>query len=374
MPDPFGWLAKNVAGPIQQALTGEVPGFLARPLAGTEKQFVMPGGSTGRASLAGGVPVEAGGLGSFQEDYYPLADEARSRLLRSYESGGANREAWISNALLSNPGLPRGVVEESYSTHIFPQVEERLMTPAVPHQEAFWPGKPSSVPGYHSSGKRIIAESGGPDRGLQGGLMQHEYAHAGALGSAFPYNELRDGGEAAEDGWREEYERWHRRRADVGEALAGPEPVRPGAAGWTEGFSKDVRSLDDELYRELFGDPGEQRVIGDTSRATHAGLRAEQKGNIHTLRSLLQEERGSGTVLPRDVKELIEGGRPAGKDYGGVNDLQWMLENRLKVSPERAAEILNLISSRTPQARGAYETALTGSPGSLSSALGRKWA
>ena len=211
----------------------------------------------------------------------------------------------------------------------------------------------------------------------RGGVVQHEVGHAarGAQQRAI---------EAAEDPWptKEEKDEVDRRQEEWSRASGDPYPI-----GWWETWDKDrpavlrdvgrgVQDLDEALWEELWGKYKVADLPGGLSPGQHAGSKAEHRGNITNIRALLQEQRGSGEILPDDVLRLIEGGFSQPREYGGsagAGDLGWMLKNMLKVSPERAVEILNLVSSRTPRARGGYETALTGSPGSLSSALGREW-
>ena len=399
MPDPFGWLAKNVAGPMQQALTGEVPGLLARPLAGTRKQHVVPGGSSGAFLKEGHEVPTASELESFQEKIYPMAEAARARLAKSYEPGGANREAWIQNVQLSNPGAPRDVVERMYAEQVLPTIVSELKAPILRgsgggkrHLSYFSPervgrGSISIEPqGGWGTLESLLARAVRPLEETVG----HELAHAGVRGT-------KQGTRLAGRAWPTEGEKaellrkvegWYDNRDD-------PYPV-----GWWQDWDEDrppvlrdvggdVQDLDKALLEELFGKykhpaggSQQESLLGPN---LHAMLEAEQRGNLHSIRALLQEQRGSGEILPEDVVNIMQGGssQPAGggvfpeeEYYGGASgagDLGWMLKNMLKVDPERAAEILNLISSRTPRARGDHERALSGSGAPLSSVLGRGW-
>jgi hypothetical protein len=418
MPDPIGWLkravvdpaveavegagdwtrrelidpaasfttdvARNVAGPMQQAL-GEPFGFLARPLAGTEKQYIVPGGSTGAFRREGHKVPTASELESFQERVYPMAEAARGQLMKSYEPGGANREAWIRNVLFSNPGAPRDVIERMYEEQILPTIVGGLNAPVLRGSGGL-PGHRGSYFSPRTGAVSIEPQGGwGTLEGLltdvttpRGEVVQHEVGHAarGAQQRAI---------EAAEDPWptKEEKDERDRKVEEWYSARDDPYPK-----GWWETWDKDrpavlrdvgrgVQDLDEALWEELWGKYKVADLPGGLSPGQHAGSKAEHRGNITNIRALLQEQRGSGEILPDDVLRLIEGGFSQPREYGGsagAGDLGWMLKNMLKVSPERAVEILNLVSSRTPRARGGYETALTGSPGSLSSALGREWA
>ena len=382
MPNPLDWLARNVAGPMQQALTGEVPGFIARPLAGLTRQTIVPGGKTGASAASGLAPPTASALESFQEDRYPAADIARGRLLRSYEPGGANRRAWVDNAMSSNPESSRSLIEGAYDSQVFPGVARGLRSPSIPGERGAGP----SSEAYFDSGPRAVVVKPNilPSLTSPNRLAGHEYAHAAERGSrrsrpqAAPTDEALWEHRLARASWendqRTQGEPWFQEDVSEGRKVwPRARPVDPWE-GVPSDLAGDVRGLDEELWSELFGEY-EQGGVPWTPGA-HAKSRVEQQGNVHAIRALLQEQRGSGLVLPHDVRKLMERGFFAGEEYGGgegAGDLGWMLKHLLKVDPGRAADILNLLSERTPQPKGPNERALTGAPGSLSSALGQEY-
>ena len=415
MADPIGWLkktvvdpaiatgqdvarwtgglatdvAKNVAGPVQDFVLGDqVPGFLARPLAGTEKQYVQPAGPTGSFAAEGHPLIEAGQLERFQEKAYPAAEETHNRLLASYQPGGANREAWVRNAMSSTPGAERAFVEGVYDEQVFPKIASTLRSPVLPG-----PSSPTGSGGYYNpqTGAQTVVPAFGwspVGRGAEsafggtpiGPLLGHEGAHAGAEGTdrgrrgieggwpgrlAGPTEEELEAHRSAAWLWRNDAynqrDPWFQKEVAEGKIVwprPRPEAWWEASGPFPEDLGRNVREQDKALWGELFSTAPAMPL----SPGTHSLLPGldEPRGNVHALRALLQERRGSGEILPEDVRRIMEGGFtqapvPYGEhergDYGGsagVGDLGWMLQNRRKVDIERATEILNLLSARTP--------------------------